>query len=96
MSSRRVLDQFIKTCEPVPSACEACGQSFACGAGSGACWCGEIELSDAVRAELRTRYGRCLCRACLEKLAAGEKLAAAPGDDMIESGQGGSTLGTSR
>jgi hypothetical protein len=47
--------------------CEACGQTFTCGAALGSCWCSEVELSDSARAELRARYEKCLCRACLEK-----------------------------
>jgi hypothetical protein len=90
LSQTRSLDQFIKKCEPEPSVCESCGQSFTCGAATGACWCAELKLSESVRAELRTRYERCLCRACLEKPALDSSTeTAAPG-------QGGSELGTSR
>ncbi|MBA2734985.1 MAG: cysteine-rich CWC family protein [Acidobacteria bacterium] len=56
-----------------PSVCEACGELFVCGATASSCWCQEIPLSDVTRAELRTRYQRCLCRACLENYAEGEK-----------------------
>ena len=90
MSKARSLDQFIKKCEPEPAACEACGQSFTCGAGTGACWCVEIKLSDAIRAEFRTRYERCLCRACLEKLALDSDTETAAPE------RGESELGTSR
>jgi len=55
-----------------PSKCEACGESFTCGATLSGCWCQEIKLTDAVRTELRSRYERCLCRTCLEKFAEGE------------------------
>jgi hypothetical protein len=55
-----------------PSACESCGAEFACGATLAGCWCSEIKLSEETRAELRARYQRCLCRACLERFAAGE------------------------
>jgi len=35
-------------------ACEACGEIFACEISLGkGCWCGEIELSDETRRELR-------------------------------------------
>lgn len=54
-------------------ACPACGESFACEISlASGCWCGEIKLSDAARAELRSKYTGCLCRACLEKAVAGE------------------------
>jgi len=56
-----------------PSTCEACGETFMCGATLAGCWCTEIKLSEAARADLRSRYERCLCRACLEKFAEGEK-----------------------
>ena len=56
-----------------PSTCEACGASFVCGATLAGCWCTEIKLSEATRTHLRSRYERCLCRACLETFAEGEK-----------------------
>jgi Cysteine-rich CWC len=52
------------------SACESCGEEFACGASLAGCWCSEVKLDDAARAELRARFRRCLCRACLEGYAA--------------------------
>ena len=51
------------------STCEACGGPFTCGATLGGWWCSEVKVSDAVRADLRTRYKKCLCRACLERAA---------------------------
>lgn len=50
-----------------PQKCEACGDMFVCGATITGCWCTEVKLSDEVRAELRKRYERCLCRKCLER-----------------------------
>jgi hypothetical protein len=50
--------------------CPACGQRFACGASLRGCWCSEVKLSDAARAELKQLYSGCLCRACLEHAAA--------------------------
>lgn len=51
--------------------CEACGELFPCEISLGTgCWCGEIKLSDEARPELRAKYKNCLCRACLEKVAA--------------------------
>ena len=55
-----------------PQACEACGGPFVCGATLAGCWCTEIRLGAEVRRELRSRYERCLCRACLERFAAGD------------------------
>ena len=52
-----------------PSPCEACGEPFVCGASLTGCWCMEIKVSEATRAELRGQYRRCLCRACLERAA---------------------------
>ena len=53
--------------------CVACGQPFHCGASLRGCWCAEVQLTDAQRAKLRATHDakRCLCRACLEKAAAG-------------------------
>ena len=50
--------------------CESCGEEFKCGAGLSGCWCAEVRLDEATRAELRARFRRCLCRACLETYAA--------------------------
>jgi Cysteine-rich CWC len=47
--------------------CQACGNSFTCGASLKGCWCSEIKLSGEARAELRSLYSDCLCRDCLEK-----------------------------
>ena len=66
----RDLTQFISPRWRNPSICEACGESFTCGVTLAGCWCAEIKLSESVRAELRTRYQRCLCRACLERFEA--------------------------
>jgi hypothetical protein len=63
----RVLPQCV-----APSACEACGRAFTCGATLAGCWCQEIKLSEEARAGLRARYERCLCRVCLENYAEGE------------------------
>jgi hypothetical protein len=49
--------------------CEACGKEFSCGASLQGCWCSEIELSNEVRTELKTKYRDCLCRDCLELLS---------------------------
>jgi len=52
-------------------ACETCGEVFACEISLGTgCWCGEIKLSDKTRQELRAKYKKCLCRVCLERIAA--------------------------
>lgn len=53
-----------------PETCEACGERFECGATLAGCWCSEVKLSEEMRAELRKRYQRCLCRNCLERIAA--------------------------
>lgn len=50
--------------------CEACGKDFSCGASLQGCWCAEVNLSDEVRADLKTKYRDCLCRECLEKASA--------------------------
>jgi hypothetical protein len=56
-------------------ACEGCGESFACEISLGrGCWCGEIKLSDATRDELRAKYKKCLCRACLEKVGSDQNV----------------------
>ncbi|HWT02347.1 MAG TPA: cysteine-rich CWC family protein [Pyrinomonadaceae bacterium] len=67
-SAGRVLPQYV-----APSVCEACGREFTCGAALAGCWCQEIKLSEEARSRLRARYERCLCRACLENYAEGEK-----------------------
>jgi Cysteine-rich CWC len=53
------------------SMCEACGNPFTCGASLAGCWCSEIKLTDAARAQLKARYRNCLCRDCLQKIREG-------------------------
>jgi hypothetical protein len=60
------------------SVCESCGAEFSCGASLEGCWCSELKLSEAARAELRTRFSRCLCRACLERYASKGEAEARP------------------
>jgi hypothetical protein len=51
------------------ASCPRCGGGFECGVNAGHCACFGIRLSDALRAELATRYpGRCLCLRCLCEL----------------------------
>ncbi|MGB7925460.1 MAG: cysteine-rich CWC family protein [Pyrinomonadaceae bacterium] len=76
----RILGQSVspqESCEA--STCESCGEPFACGAQLSGCWCMEVEVSEAVRAELRERFQRCLCRACLERFAENDAGDAATG-----------------
>jgi hypothetical protein len=68
----RKLAALVSPSSREPSACAACGGEFVCGATLAGCWCGEIKLSEATRAELRARFRGCLCRACLERFAAGD------------------------
>ncbi|HYO92336.1 MAG TPA: cysteine-rich CWC family protein, partial [Pyrinomonadaceae bacterium] len=63
----RNLSQYIYQRSCSDAACESCGATFSCGASATSCWCAEVKLSEAVRTELRARYERCLCRACLER-----------------------------
>ena len=72
MSLRGALAYIVPSLRP-KQRCEACGQEFHCGASLAGCWCAEIELSEAVRAELRAKYRGCLCRACLEKTQAANR-----------------------
>jgi hypothetical protein len=52
-----------------PRTCEACGNDFTCGASLSGCWCTDLKLSDEARADLRSRYGDCLCAECLKAIA---------------------------
>jgi hypothetical protein len=52
-----------------PIACESCGHDFKCGATLAGCWCTEVQLTDEIRADLRARYRKCLCRSCLDREA---------------------------
>jgi hypothetical protein len=55
--------------------CEACGNDFKCGASLKGCWCSEVNLNDADRASIRSRYKDCLCRDCLELAATRNQVA---------------------
>jgi len=46
-------------------ACEACGNSFHCGASLKGCWCFQVKLRPGAREELRGKYKYCLCADCL-------------------------------
>jgi hypothetical protein len=63
------------TSSDVPSdVCPRCGRGFHCGVSDAApCACTTVSLNAATLAELRRRYTRCLCMACLAQLAAKEK-----------------------
>lgn len=65
----RSLVQFIHPRFRDNSVCEACGNEFVCGATLAGCWCSEIKLTDEIRADLRKKYERCLCRDCLENIS---------------------------
>lgn len=69
MKLARSLAGFIHPKFRDSSVCESCGNSFTCGATLAGCWCSEIKLTDEIRADLREKYERCLCRDCLEKLS---------------------------
>jgi hypothetical protein len=51
------------------NSCESCGQPFACELSLTGCWCSKVDLSADARQELRTKYRRCLCPACLVQYA---------------------------
>lgn len=70
MSEPVIKPPASRMCAPqAEEICEACGAQFSCGAKLAGCWCSEVQLTDALRAELRERYQHCLCRACLESFA---------------------------
>ena len=58
------------------SACEACGEPFACELSATGCWCSDVKLTDATRAEIRAKYKHCLCPSCLRGYADREARAA--------------------
>jgi len=72
MNLLRLLRNTFRAQEAIApnEACPTCGERFACGASLRGCWCAEVKLTDAVRADLRARYSGCLCRTCLERFAA--------------------------
>ncbi|MCA1698634.1 MAG: cysteine-rich CWC family protein [Actinobacteria bacterium] len=53
-----------------PNACPRCSQQFDCGAGSGACWCADVDINKITRTSLAQFYDGCLCRECLEEINA--------------------------
>jgi len=56
------------------SCCARCGIAFHCGAAdrdteNAPCWCMQMPpLSEKALAELRQRYGECLCPSCLSDI----------------------------
>jgi hypothetical protein len=63
----RKLLRIFTSQEGTEETCEACGGKFMCGATLAGCWCSEVKISEAARAELKQKYKGCVCRACLEK-----------------------------
>ena len=59
-----------------PKGCPSCGTRFDCCAGR--CWCDEVPLADAVRAELGERYEDCLCPGCLRAIAQSRATSSCP------------------
>lgn len=52
------------------SRCPRCGGEFRCGVDDTTpCACTTIRLEAALLAQLRSRYGSCLCMGCLSELA---------------------------
>jgi hypothetical protein len=49
-----------------PDVCESCGDEFTCGISLKGCWCMNVELNDDQRADIKTRFDKCLCPKCLE------------------------------
>ncbi|NNE99161.1 MAG: cysteine-rich CWC family protein [Pyrinomonadaceae bacterium] len=52
-----------------PLHCESCGGEFICGATIRGCWCMKVKLSDETRADIKSKFERCLCPKCLEQIA---------------------------
>ena len=48
--------------------CSQCGAAFDCG-GLFGCWCRDVKLDEKTLADLRGKYGDCLCPGCLKALA---------------------------
>src|SRR4029453_6681664 len=58
--------------------CESCGASFGCcPAPQAGCWCADVNVSDNARADLKARFGDCICPDCLAKYAQKEPTARA-------------------
>jgi hypothetical protein len=73
MSIDKIISPASIPCVEEHSTCEACGNSFNCGATLAGCWCTELKLSEHLLTTLRARYSKCLCRPCLESLAEAEQ-----------------------
>jgi hypothetical protein len=52
-------------CAETQKKCEACGETFACGAPEAGCWCEAVKLTSEAAAQLRARHADCLCPRCL-------------------------------
>lgn len=51
------------------SVCESCGETFGCGARLDECWCNDVIISEESAADLKAKFGDCLCPKCLAKIA---------------------------
>ena len=52
-----------------PSTCESCDEEFICGATLKGCWCMKTELTDEDRDYLKSKFKKCLCQDCLNKIS---------------------------
>ncbi len=68
MKAKNVLG-FISEKYKEPSVCESCGEEFLCGATLKGCWCMNVELTEEARTDLKTKFEKCLCKNCLEKVS---------------------------
>ena len=64
------LRRMLQSRQGKAEVCGACGKSFLCGVTLAGCWCAEVKLSEEQRTELKAKYQGCVCRECLEAVAA--------------------------
>jgi hypothetical protein len=57
-------------CASTQKKCEACGETFTCGAPEPGCWCEAVKLTSQAAPQLRVPHTDCLCPHCLAAVAA--------------------------
>jgi hypothetical protein len=58
-----------RAASPKTDRCPRCEAEFGCAVATGSCWCAEVTLTPAARAQLSASYDGCLCPACMRELA---------------------------
>ncbi len=70
--------------KPEAKTCGSCGEHFGCGARLDGCWCADLTLAAKEAADIRSKFGDCLCPNCLGAISEGPAMIVKYQDGTIE------------